>query len=94
MEKFIVLTLLFTTSFGVAKGTGRVGLATLIPIVIFFVFFVIQDMGGGHFSEAIQFAIALSIFFAIPCFIVALIGSSLYSKSSGEISNDENQDEQ
>jgi hypothetical protein len=51
-------------------------------------------MGGGHFSEAIQFAIALSIFFAIPCFIVALIGSSLYSKSSGEISNDENQDEQ
>ena len=57
MENIIVLALLSITSLGVAKGTGRVGLATLTSVVIWIVFFTIQNMGGGHFSEEIQFAI-------------------------------------
>lgn len=94
MEKIIVLTLLFITSLGIAKSTGRVGLATLTSIVIWIVFFTIQNMGVGHFSEAIQFAIGLSFFIAVPCVIGALVGSSLYSNSSTQISNNENNDAQ
>lgn len=88
----IVLAFLFFTSLGIAKSTGQVGLATLASIVIWIVLFTIQNMGGGHFSEAIQFAIGLSYFMAIPCVIGALVGSSLYMKPSTQINSDEKKD--
>lgn len=86
MKVFISL-LLFIFPFLIAIFTGRFVLAILITIIIFNLVFIIQNMGGGHFDEALMFALGLSIFAGVPTAIGAFIGTGLYylkSKSSAK----------
>ena len=88
MELFI-LFLLFIVPFVIAKATGRAGLAILITTLIFISIFIIQNMRGGHFFEALGFALGLSMFVAVYSALGAHIGSRLYSKSKEKKINPE-----
>lgn len=89
--KLFIPFLLFIVPFLIAIFTGRASLAILITMIIFISGFTIQNMGGGHFVEALQFALGLSMFVAIPCVLGAFFGLGvyfgfgLYTKSDAQI---------
>jgi hypothetical protein len=92
MELFIAFVL-FIVPFAIASQTGRAGLAILITTLIFIFIFTIQNMGGGHFVEAITFAFGLSMFVALYCSLGAYVGARLYSSPSERKTKSEKQEE-
>jgi positive regulator of sigma E activity len=89
--ELLIAFVLFIVPFAIASQTGRAGLAILITTLIFIFLFTIQNMGGGHFVEALTFAFGLSMFVAVYCSLGAYVGARQYSSPSENKTESEKQ---
>ena len=88
--EIIITFLLLVVPLAIASATGRAGIAVLVTTLIFVLVFTILNMGGGHFVEALEFALGLSMYVAVFSSLGAYVGAKAYSKSAGNKANPEN----
>jgi|GEM_PF-4533091 len=92
MTTFLLFIVGVLPAFAIAASTGNLVLSFLISLIIWIAVFTVSNMGGGHFNEAIGFALGLSMFQAIPNFIASVIGKALHGDENVESKIDKSDD--
>lgn len=92
MAFFLLFMVGILPAFAIAASTGSIVLSFLISLCIWIAAFTVWNMGGGHFNEAIGFALGLSMFQAIPNLIASVIGKALYGDENGKSKIDKSDD--